>query len=88
MEVCNNCGKGFDESNLAGRESAGTKLLKHQRFCRDSRDKEKYIDDEFAKWRKMPCYNPFGLDVDDDWRCKSFALHILKSASFTRKVTK
>jgi len=80
MEVCDRCGKGFSDPNLIRGEKAETKLLKHQRFCIDSIDKEKYIDDEFARWRKMTCYNPFGLDVDDDWRCKSFALHILKSS--------
>lgn len=82
MEVCNNCGKTFPDPNSIGGEKAETRLLKHQRFCRDSKDNEKYIDDEFERWRNLPCYNPFGLDVDGDWRCKSFALHILKSASF------
>jgi len=47
---------------------------------------EKWVDDEFEKWRKAPCYNPFGLDVDGDWRSKSFALWILKKySSFTGK---
>lgn len=36
---------------------------------------EIWIDNEFEKWRKMPCYNPFGLD---NWKAKSFALYILK----------
>ena len=38
---------------------------------------EKYINDEFEKWRKMPCYNPFGLDDNNIWVAKSFALYLL-----------
>ncbi len=36
-----------------------------------------YIDSEFEKWRKMPCYNPFGLDDEGHWEAKAFALYIL-----------
>ena len=36
-----------------------------------------YIDGEFEKWRKMPCYNPFGIDDEDNWKAKAFALYIL-----------
>ncbi len=39
---------------------------------------EIWIDNEFEKWRKMPLYNPFGLDDKDEWIPKSFALYILK----------
>ena len=87
FDICPDCGKVFKESTTPGRVSAGTKLLKHKPFCQGSPEgsleMEKFIDDEFSRWKKLPCYNPFGLDVDDDWRCKSFALHAIKKTQFT-----
>ena len=42
---------------------------------------EDWIEQEYHRWKKMPCYNPFGLDEQMEWIAKAFALHILKTTS-------
>jgi len=42
---------------------------------------EDYIEQEFDRWKAKPCYNPFGMDPDNYWLAKSFALYMLKKHS-------
>lgn len=41
---------------------------------------EDWIEQEYHRWKKMPCYNPFGLDEQMEWVAKAFALHVLEEA--------
>ena len=48
---------------------------------------EDWIEQEYNRWKKEPCYVPYQIDELMDWRAKSFALHILKKASsFNNKI--
>lgn len=42
---------------------------------------EDWIEQEFERWKVKPCYNPFGMDPDNYWMAKSFALYMFKKHS-------
>ena len=41
---------------------------------------EDWIEQEYDRWKKEPCYCPYPFDEMMDWKAKAFALHILKKS--------
>lgn len=45
-------------------------------------DLEMWIEEKYEEWRKKPLYNPYGLDKNDNWIPKCFALFIANELQY------